>query len=103
MSSKKIKIPKTMWNRDVEIDNKKKRKLVYIKESIVFSFIVVLIDSLGFVINKSIDTIIVTNNKIINIMIVIIFTFILSFLISYILDYIVSEYKIKKYKKNLRY
>ena len=100
-----IKVPKTMWNKNLPMENdkssKKRRKKVYLVESLIFSFIVLLIDSLGLVFNKTIDTVIVTKSKFFNITFVLLFTFILAFIISYILDYFISEHSVKKYNKKI--
>ena len=106
MKNKMIKVPKTMWNKNIPLENnkidKKRRKKIYIIESLIFSCIVLLIDSLGLVFNKSIDTIIITNSKVLNITFVLLFTFILAFIISFILDYIISEHTVKKYHKKIK-
>ena len=106
MKSKMIKVPKTMWNKNIPLENdkqsKKNRRKIYVIESIIFSFIVLLIDTVGLVFNESIDTIIITDSKALNITFVLIFTFILAFIISFVLDYKISEYSVKKYHKKLK-
>ncbi len=105
MKNNMIKVPKTMWNKNLPMENdnssKKRRCKVYLVESLIFSCIVLLIDSVGLVFNETIDTVIVTKSKALNITIVLVLTFILAFVISYILDYFVSEHSVKKYNKKI--
>lgn len=78
-------------------DDKKSRRLIYLKESLIFSLIMIVIDLILLLLPIEYETLPIFKNPTANILIQVIIDFIFLFGISFVFDYLVGESNIKQY------
>lgn len=72
-------------------EDKKKRKIRYLKEALVFAFIITFVNLLSYVLFEYVNLLRIFDIKIFNVLATMIASFIIGFIFSFIIDYIVSE------------
>lgn len=94
MSGNKLPIGKNKSDKNVRIKN-------YIKESLIFSIVIVCLDLCAILILKDIDSLIIFKGvtKTLNIILNSLITFIICLLISFGLEYFIGEISVKKILK----
>lgn len=85
------------------IKDKKRRIKIYLKESLIFSILIVLLNLLSYLFDKDYNLFLTINSfsKNLNITINLLIDFIIAFLISYLFEYFINELYIKKKGKIL--
>ena len=78
---------------------KKRRKTIYLKEALLFTIILTLIDILGFYKTRYIDYLRIFDNNIWNLVATICLTLLVLFIASFLLDLIITETILKINRK----
>ena len=81
--------------------DKKRRKTIYLKEALLFTIILTLIDILGFYKTRYIDYLRIFDNNIWNLVATICLTLLVLFIASFLLDLIITETILKINRKKL--
>ena len=102
---KKVKenVPKTAFGKSMPIgldkESKKKRKKIYLKESIIFAIVMGVLDAIMIIFIDYYVIVDLFKYNYLNYMFSVLFNLIIGFAISYILDYIFGEICVKRYNK----
>lgn len=104
MKNKNIDIPKSIWGKEISIEmskeGKSKRKIKYIKDSLIFASIMGIFDLIAIFVTSSQSVFGFTETYFINLILTVLVTVSILFLISYFFEYIIGEISVKKYNKN---
>lgn len=102
---KKVKksVPKTAFGRSMPIgldkESKKKRKKIYLKESIVFAIVMGVMDAIMIIFIDDYEIVDLFKYNYLNYIFSVVFNLIIGFIISYVLDYAFGEISVKRYNK----
>ena len=81
--------------------DKKRRKNIYLKESLLFSIIFTLIDTICFYKFSFANILTIFDNSMWNLIVTISLTLLVLLIATYIVDYVMTEIMIKKYNKKI--
>ncbi len=86
---------RTIWGKEVDKNNKKKRTNRYLIESLFFTLGMSVLDILLILASKNKTVFSFTDNYTLNYVVTVMITAILLFIISFIFNYFITENKIK--------